>query len=182
MIISTCDVNHAQFFMQSTTLSERHLPNITIPNACTCVIHVSTLFASSTLKTFTRFVEAGRVALVNYGEHLNKLVVIVDILDQNRVLVDAPSHGITRRVQSIKRLALTSIKLDNVKRGDSVEDVKKAYKDADVDGVFAASSWGQKLSRQQKRRNLDDFGRFKVMVARIKKSKAVNAQLAKVKA
>lgn len=133
-------------------------------------------------QTFGRFVEAGRVALVNYGEHLNNLVVIVDILDQNRVLVDAPSHNVKRHVHSLKRLTLTSIKLDNVERGASEEDVKKAYKEADVDGVFAASSWGKKLERKQKRANLNDFDRFKVMVARMKRSKAINAEYEKLKA
>ncbi|KAI3989105.1 hypothetical protein MKX01_033141 [Papaver californicum] len=38
---------------------------------------------------FKRYVEIGRVALVNYGENYGKLVVIVDVIDQNRALVDA---------------------------------------------------------------------------------------------
>lgn len=106
----------------------------------------------------------------------------MDILDQNRVLVDAPSHKVKRHVHSLKRLSLTPIKLDNIERGASVEDVKKAYKDADVDGVFAASSWGKKLARKEKRAKLNDFDRFKVMVARMKKSKAINAEYEKLKA
>uniref|UniRef100_A0A453P3Y6 Ribosomal protein L14e domain-containing protein n=1 Tax=Aegilops tauschii subsp. strangulata TaxID=200361 RepID=A0A453P3Y6_AEGTS len=34
---------------------------------------------------FKRFVEIGRVALVNYGKDYGRLVVIVDVVDQNRV-------------------------------------------------------------------------------------------------
>ena len=34
---------------------------------------------------FTRFVEIGRVAMVNYGPEHGKLVVISDVVDQNRV-------------------------------------------------------------------------------------------------
>ncbi|KAJ0796690.1 putative ribosomal protein L14 [Helianthus annuus] len=34
---------------------------------------------------FKRYVEIGRVALVNYGKDYGKLVVIVDVIDQNRV-------------------------------------------------------------------------------------------------
>lgn len=34
---------------------------------------------------FSRYVEIGRVALINYGEEYGKLVVIVDVVDQNRV-------------------------------------------------------------------------------------------------
>lgn len=118
---------------------------------------------------------------MSYGEYLHKLVIIVDILDQNRVLIDGPSHNLKRKVINLKRLALTSIKVDGLSRGGSVEDVKAAYEKADVDGVFAASGWGKKLARKQKRANLDDFGRFKVMVARMKKSKAVNVEFEKLK-
>lgn len=34
---------------------------------------------------FTRFVEIGRVAMVSYGPEHGKLVVISDVVDQNRV-------------------------------------------------------------------------------------------------
>lgn len=34
---------------------------------------------------FQRYVEIGRVALINYGEDYGKLVVIVDVVDKNRV-------------------------------------------------------------------------------------------------
>lgn len=36
---------------------------------------------------FKRYVEIGRVAMVNYGEEYGRLVVITDVLDQNRVRV-----------------------------------------------------------------------------------------------
>lgn len=38
---------------------------------------------------FTRFVEIGRVAMVNYGPEHGKLVVISDVVDQNRVSTGA---------------------------------------------------------------------------------------------
>ena len=37
------------------------------------------------VQPFKRFVEIGRVALVNYGKDYGRLVVIVDVVDQNRV-------------------------------------------------------------------------------------------------
>jgi large subunit ribosomal protein L14e len=33
---------------------------------------------------FKRYVEIGRLALINFGEDYGKLVVISDVLDQNR--------------------------------------------------------------------------------------------------
>lgn len=147
------------------------------------VLVLSSTFAHFTLaQTFSRFVEAGRVALVSYGEHLNKLVVIVDILDRSRVLVDGPASNMRRQVINTKRLSLTSMKLDGIARAASQEDVKKAFEAADIAKLFAASAWGQKITKKEKRAALDDFGRFKVMCARIKKGKAVNAQFEKLKA
>ena len=34
---------------------------------------------------YSRFVEVGRVAMINYGEDYGKLCVIMDVLDHNRV-------------------------------------------------------------------------------------------------
>ena len=34
---------------------------------------------------FSRYVEIGRVALISYGPEYGKLVVITDVVDQNRV-------------------------------------------------------------------------------------------------
>ena len=44
---------------------------------------------------FSRNVEVGRVALINYGKEYGKLVVIVDVVDQNRVssAADLPTDG-----------------------------------------------------------------------------------------
>lgn len=134
------------------------------------------------LQTFTRFVQAGRVALINYGPDFNKLVVIVDLLDQNRVLVEGPTTGVKRQVVSVKRLALTSILIEGVARGEKTKEVAEKYSAADVDAKFAASSWGRKIESKAKRANLDDFGRFRVMVARMKKSKAIAAELEKLTA
>lgn len=41
----------------------------------------------SDLQPFKRYVEIGRVALVNYGKDYGRLVVIVDVIDQNRVFL-----------------------------------------------------------------------------------------------
>ena len=106
----------------------------------------------------------------------------MDILDQSRLLVEGPTSGVRRQIINVKRVALTAIKLEGIKRGAPSEEVKSAYEAANVDATFAASGWGKKLARKQKRAQLDDFGRFKVVVARMKKSKIVSEQMAKIKA
>lgn len=37
------------------------------------------------VQLFKRFIEIGRVALVNYGKNTGSLCTIIDVLDQNRV-------------------------------------------------------------------------------------------------
>ena len=46
---------------------------------------------------FTRFVEVGRIVLINKGEHVGKIAVIVDILDHNRV----PNHSLYDKLASL---------------------------------------------------------------------------------
>merc|ERR1712010_428283 len=59
---------------------------------------------------YTRLVEEGRVAMINYGKDYGKLVVIVDIVDAARALCDAPD--MVRKPIYFKRLAITEFKLD----------------------------------------------------------------------
>ncbi|XP_050942014.1 probable 60S ribosomal protein L14 isoform X1 [Cucumis melo] len=114
---------------------------------------------------FKRYVEIGRVALVNYGEDYGKLVVIVDVIDQNRALVDAPD--MVRSQINFKRLSLTDIKID-IKRVPRKKELMEAMKAADVQKKWEDSSWGRKLLVKQRRASLNDFDRFKLMLAKIK--------------
>ncbi|CAN4113701.1 unnamed protein product [Withania somnifera] len=114
---------------------------------------------------FKRFVEIGRVALVNYGKDYGKLVVIVDVIDQNRALVDAPD--MVRSQMNFKRLSLTDIKID-IKRIPKKKTLIAAMEAADVKTKWESSSWGRKLIVQKRRASLNDFDRFKLMLAKIK--------------
>jgi len=126
---------------------------------------------------FTRFVQPGRVALVNYGPEAGQLVLIVDVLDANRVLVDGP--GQARRQLNLKRLALTDLVVALEKRGAKATACKKAWEAAKVSETFAASAWGKKLARRAARAALDDLGRHKALMARMARGKAARAALAK---
>eukprot|EP00227_Mantoniella_beaufortii_P012930 CAMPEP_0197585574 /NCGR_PEP_ID=MMETSP1326-20131121/7827_1 /TAXON_ID=1155430 /ORGANISM="Genus nov. species nov., Strain RCC2288" /LENGTH=130 /DNA_ID=CAMNT_0043150095 /DNA_START=35 /DNA_END=427 /DNA_ORIENTATION=+ len=127
---------------------------------------------------FTRNIELGRVCLVNlacdplYG----KLVVIVDFVDMNRVLVDSPN--ITRCVISLRRLAITSLVVDlQEQRTPDAATLAAAMKACDVEGQWAGSAWGKKIAKQAARKNLSDFDRYKVMVARVKRSALIKKAL-----
>ncbi|KAG8370821.1 hypothetical protein BUALT_Bualt13G0023300 [Buddleja alternifolia] len=153
---------------------------------------------------FKRYVEIGRVALVNYGKDYGKLVVIVDVIDQNRrdelndmsliiygchlqvcdlqgvqkALVDSPD--MVRSQMNFKRLSLTDIKID-IKRVPKKKTLIAAMEAADVKGKWENSSWGRKLIVQKRRAALNDFDRFKLMLAKIKRAGVVRQELAKLK-
>ncbi|KAE8668802.1 60S ribosomal protein L14-2 [Hibiscus syriacus] len=114
---------------------------------------------------FKRYVEIGRVALVNYGKDYGKLVVIVDVVDQNRALVDAPD--MVRSQMNFKRLTLADIKID-INRVPKKKTLIDAMEKADVKNKWENSSWGRKLIVQKRRTSLNDFDRFKLMLAKIK--------------
>ncbi|KAL5195741.1 putative 60S ribosomal protein L14 [Glycine soja] len=127
---------------------------------------------------FKRYVEIGRVAQINYGKEYGRLVVIVDVIDQNRALVDAPD--MVRSQVNFKRLSLTDIKID-IKRVPKKKDLVKAMEDADVKTKWEKSSWGRKLIVRKRRASLNDFDRFKIMLAKIKRAAVVRQELAKLR-
>ncbi|KAG9144982.1 hypothetical protein Leryth_017450 [Lithospermum erythrorhizon] len=127
---------------------------------------------------FKRYVEIGRVALVNFGKDYGKLVVIVDVIDQNRALVDSPD--MIRSQMNFKRLTLTDITID-IKRSPNKKVLIAAMEAADVKNKWDNSSWGRKLTVQKRRASLNDFDRFKIMLAKIKKAGIVRQELAKLK-
>ncbi|KAJ3016565.1 UNVERIFIED_CONTAM: 60S ribosomal protein L14 [Siphonaria sp. JEL0065] len=129
---------------------------------------------------YTRFVEVGRAVLVNYGPDAGKIAVIVDIVDHSRVLVDGPTTGVARQVLSYKRFSLTDIVVA-VPRTAGTHAVKKALEKADVEGLWAKTSWAKKLAVRKVRQNLSDFDRFKLMIARKQKRAIIGKQFAKLR-
>ena len=124
---------------------------------------------------FRRFVEVGRVIIVNYGPLVGKLAVIVDILTTTKVLIQGLKGGIRRQELSLRRVTLTDYKID-IKRGAKREEVFKALEAYKLDEKFKNSPYAKKCEQRQKRANLTDFDRFKVM--RLRQKRAVLRHLA----
>nr|KJB34906.1 hypothetical protein B456_006G089500 [Gossypium raimondii] len=80
-----------------------------------------------------------------------------------QALVDAPD--MVRGQMNFKRLTLTDITID-------IPHVKNKWE---------SSSWGRKLIVQKRRASLNDFARFKLMLAKIKRSGVIKQELAKLK-
>jgi len=91
------------------------------------------------------------------------------------VLVAAP--GVKPDVISLRRLAITDLKVECERACDAAA-LDAAWKSADVEGKWAASAWGKKLARQNARAGLTDFERFKIALARTKRSGLIKKALA----
>jgi len=81
-----------------------------------------------------------------------------------------------RHVIGTKRLSLTDLRI-RVGRNASQPKLVAAWKKADVLAKWEATAWAKKRAMRVKRANLSDFDRFKVMVAKKQRSKAIQEKL-----
>lgn len=91
------------------------------------------------------------------------------------MLVAAP--GVKRDVISLKRVAITDMKVECERACDEAA-LNAAWKAGEVESKWAASAWGKKIARQNARASLTDFERFKVALARTKRSALIKKALA----
>ncbi|EST10200.1 Ribosomal protein L14 [Kalmanozyma brasiliensis GHG001] len=114
--------------------------------------------------SFKRFVEVGRVVLVEEGVSAGQLAVIVEIIDHNRAIIDSPSTGVARQVFPFKHLTLTKLTVPGLPRGAGSTAVKKFFDKAEVAEKWSQSGWAKKRAAVKTRRSLSDFDRFNVML------------------
>ena len=124
---------------------------------------------------FRRFVEIGRVIIINYGPLIGKLAVIVDVLTTTKVVIQGLKGGVKRQELSLRRVTLTDEKI-NIKRGAKRDEVFKAIEDYKLEEKFKNSKYAKKVELRQRRANLTDFDRFKVM--RLRQRRAVLRHIA----
>ena len=124
---------------------------------------------------FKRFIEVGRVIIINYGPYTGKLAVIVDVLTTTKILVQGVKGGVRRQELSLNRVTLTDEKI-NIARNAKKDAVAKALEESKIEEKIKKSKLGQKVELRQKRANLTDFDRFKIM--RLRQKRAVLRHLA----
>lgn len=132
---------------------------------------------------FNRYVEVGRVVLINHGPDAGKLATVIDIVDQNKCLVDGPEEitGVSRQVLPYSRIALTDLTV-KIQRNARSKTLKAAWKEGETLSKWEGSAWAKKLDSKKKRANLSDFDRFKVMVAKKQKSRIIAQKIKELKA
>jgi large subunit ribosomal protein L14e len=132
---------------------------------------------------FSRYVEVGRIVLISYGPNAGSLATVIDIVDQNKCLIDGPEEitGVSRQVIPYRRIALTDLTV-KIQRNARAKQLKSAWKEGDVQAKWEGSSWAKKLEAKKKRSGLSDFDRFKVMVAKQQKSRIIAKKIKELKA
>jgi len=130
---------------------------------------------------FKRFVEIGRVAVINYGPDAGKLCVIIDVIDQNRAFIDGPSTltGVKRQAIPFRRLSLTDITI-KITPSPRLKTLVKAFETEGVQQKWEKTAWAKKEAVKTKRASLNDFDRFKVMLARKQRSRIIRGELKKL--
>lgn len=127
---------------------------------------------------FTQFVEIGRVALISFGPLADKLAVIVDIIDDKRVMIDVLNDEAPRQVIPVKRIKLTDFSVKFAK-GAPVEAVAEVIKAEGIVAKWEETKWAKKLAAQKAKLEMNDFQRFKYQKLAAKRDEIVKAELAK---
>lgn len=126
-----------------------------------------------------RYVEVGRVVLINSGASTGKLATIVEIVDQKKVLIDGPTTGVPRQAISLALITLTPHVIEKVPRGVGSTALAKKWEASQVEAKWNNSAWAKKIAQRQRRRELTDFERFQVLVLKKQRRYAVNKAAAK---
>ncbi|XP_001983898.2 60S ribosomal protein L14 [Drosophila grimshawi] len=119
---------------------------------------------------FERFVQTGRIAKASAGPLKGRLVAIVDVIDQNRVLVDGPLTGVPRQEYRLNNLHLTKYRI-KFPYTAATRIVRKAWVDSDLKAQWKVSPWSVKAQNICKRSQLNDFDRFKLRYAKRQRNK-----------
>ncbi|KAF0853096.1 60S large subunit ribosomal protein eL14 (rpL14) [Andalucia godoyi] len=130
--------------------------------------------------TYSRFIEIGRLVVFTNGDNTGKVATIIDIVDSNRVIVDGPLSGVNRQVVNLRECAVTDLKTQ-IPRNIGFSTLKDILTKEKTVEKWNASAWAAKISNRDARANLNDFGRFKVMVARKTRAAAVQKEFVALK-
>ncbi|KAM7303086.1 60S ribosomal protein L14 [Ixodes scapularis] len=127
------------------------------------------------------YVEIGRVAYLTQGKQRGKLCTIVNVVDQNRAVVDGPSTGVPRQAVPLKHLRLTRQKL-RIPHSTSTKVVRRAWEKEGVTAKWKESAFAKKLAARKLKANMSDFDRFKLKRTKQAMNRLVRVRFLKLKA
>lgn len=84
-----------------------------------------------------------------------------------KALIDGPSGKegavVPRQAIALDNIFLTPFVIPKLPRAAGTGPVKRLWEKHEIDQKWAESSWAKKKEQQERRRNLTDFERFKIM-------------------
>jgi len=107
--------------------------------------------------------------------------VIAEIIDHNRAIIDGPSTSVPRQPFAYRHLALTPLALTKLPRSASSGVIKKQLEKEGTVEKWEKSAWAQKRANVEKRRALNDFERFGIMIAKKARRDGFRKALSKTK-
>ena len=134
------------------------------------------------MSSFKRYVEVGRVVVINQGEDAGKLAVITEIIDHNKAIVDGPTTGVARQAIRYRYVSLTKLVAKGLPRGAGSSTVKKVLEKENIVQKWTESTWAKKQAARKAKSQMTDFDRFNVMLLKKQRRRIINGQIKKVKA
>jgi len=132
-----------------------------------------------------RCIEVGRICVIVFGRHYRRLVIIVDMIDKNRVLVDG-LNGVLSRVQRISMpirwLETTKFRLLNLPRDTTKDQLKGLITKTNVVNEWRNSTTGRRHECIKRKERLNDFGRWKLYFVKGQFKKAVQKEVVRLRA
>lgn len=144
------------------------------------------------------------VVLLKSGPYAGKIAVVAEIIDHNRVcilasllfslsnslyacwffqaIIDGPTTSVPRQSFPYKHLTLTPLALTKLPRGSRSGTIKKHLEKEGTLTKWNNSEWAKKRAAVEKRRSLNDFARFSVMLEKKKRRDGVRKAVKALKA
>lgn len=119
---------------------------------------------------YKNFICIGKVVFIALGPYAGKLAAVVNVIDQNRLLIDGPCSGVPRSVISLKHVNLTDFSI-KIPFGSRTGTVKTAWEKADVVSKWNETPWAKKIAAKERKSQMTDFDRF--CVRKLKKRREV---------
>ena len=88
-------------------------------------------------------------------------------------MIDGPTTGVPRQSYPFKHITLTPFRLTGLPRAAGAGALKKHLEKEGIVEKWEKSSWAQKRAAVEKRRSLNDFARFSVMLEKKKRRDVV---------
>uniref|UniRef100_A0A5F8H3C9 Large ribosomal subunit protein eL14 n=1 Tax=Monodelphis domestica TaxID=13616 RepID=A0A5F8H3C9_MONDO len=117
----------------------------------------------------------GRVAYISFRPHASKLVAILDVIDQNRALVDGPCSGMRRQAMPFKCMQLTDFVL-KFPHSANQKYVRAAWEKEKINTKWKATRWTKKIEGRERKAKMTNFDQYKVMKAKKMRNRIIKQE------